>query len=75
MLLIQEFAPSILFSIPFFWGIWEFRQFRLQFQSFENKIDKICKNELDEYKLLEDTKDFIDNINSIFKISFLKKQK
>ena len=66
-----------LFLLPITWGIYEFRLFRLEVKRINNTlkdIDKITKNDLDDYPLIKDLKETIDNlkktinkVNSILK--------
>lgn len=72
---IQLFKGAILIS-PIVWGIWEFRQFRFKLNDIykeandlNTKLDKIAKNNLDDFPLLKDIKNLSENFNKIFSIS------
>lgn len=67
------FLQTFVYITPMMWGIYEFRQFRLQLESifkkvFElnQKIDDISKNNLDQYPFFKDTKELVDKINNVF---------
>lgn len=63
-----KFDNRIIFTIiilPFTWGIYEFRLFRLELTRINNTIDKIIKNEIDNYPLLIDLKNIMDKIKKI----------
>ena len=67
---------SLIFVSPLLWGIWEFRQFRFKLDDIYKKtnelnlkLDKIAKNNLEEYPLLKDVKNLCDNLNKVFSIS------
>ena len=67
---------GLIFVSPLLWGIWEFRQFRFKLDDIYKKtnelnlkLDKIAKNNLEEYPLLKDVKNLCDNLNKVFSIS------
>ena len=71
-----QIVRGIIFISPLLWGIWEFRQFRFKLDDIYKetnelnlKLDKIAKNNLDEYPLLKDIKNLCDNFNKIFSLS------
>ena len=62
----------LIIIIPICWGIWEFRQFRLQtnklqfkINELDNKFNDICKNRLDNYPFLNHISLFIQKANTI----------
>ena len=62
-------VTNLIYVIPFLWGVWEIRQFKNIFIELNQKLDDITKNKLDNYPLIKDTKEFMDNLNKIFNIS------
>lgn len=72
--MIKEFSlNNLIYVIPFLWGVWEFRQFKNHLIEISNKLDDITKNKLENYPLIKDTKEFMDNLNKIFNINNIKK--
>jgi hypothetical protein len=72
---IQPIVQTILVTIPVFWGVYEFRQFRSQLMDIykkadeiNDKLDDIGNNKLDKYPLLKDVKTLLDKINKVFNI-------
>ena len=72
---IQPIVQTILVTIPVFWGVYEFRQFRNQLMDIYKKadeinvkLDDIGKNKLDKYPLLKDIKTLLDKINKVFNV-------
>ena len=64
---------ALILSLPLYWGIYEFRQFKLQLKDFQKSLDEIksditdiCDNKLDKYPFINDLKKLIDKINKIF---------
>ena len=58
-----------LFILPLTWAIYEFRQFRLQLKQFDLKlkfivdfVDKVSKNELEQFPFLDHVKQVSDNL-------------
>jgi len=73
---IQPILQTILVTIPVFWGVYEFRQFRSQLMDIYKKadeinvkLDDIGKNKLEKYPLLKDVKILLDKINKIFNVN------
>ena len=68
-----ENKNAVLLSLllfPITWGIYEFRLFRLEVKRINNTlkdIDKITKNDLDDYPLIKDLKKTIDNLKKTIK--------
>ncbi len=72
---IQPLLQTIIMSIPVFWGVYEFRQFRSQLNDIyikaneiNDKIDEIGCNKLDKYPLFKDVKILLDKINKVFNL-------
>ena len=72
---IQPIVQTILVTIPVFWGVYEFRQFRSQLMDIykkadeiNDKLDDIGKNKLEKYPLLKDIKTLLDKINKVFNV-------
>ena len=72
---IQPIVQTILVTIPVFWGVYEFIQFRSQLMDIYKKadeinvkLDDIGKNKLDKYPLLKDIKTLLDKINKVFNV-------
>ena len=72
---IQPIVQTILVTIPVFWGVYEFRQFRSQLMDIykkadeiNDKLDDIGNNKLDKYPLLKDVKTLLDKINKVFNV-------
>ena len=71
---VKSLLQTFLVVSPFLWGVWEFRKFREQLNDIykttldlNNKLDEISKNKLDNYPLLKDIKQLLDNVNKVFK--------
>ena len=71
---IKSLLQTAIVMSPFLWGVWEFRKFREQLKDIyittvdlNCKLDEISKNKLDNYPLLKDIKQLLDNINKVFK--------
>ena len=72
---IQPIVQTILVTIPVFWGVYEFRQFRNQLMDIYKKadeinykLDDIVKNKLEKDPLLKDIKTLLDKINKVFNV-------
>ena len=37
----EKLIYNLIYTLPLFWGVWEFRQFRKQLTEINNKLDKI----------------------------------
>ena len=73
----EKLINSLIYTLPLFWGVWEFRQFRKQLTEINNKLDDITNNNLDNYPFLKDTKDVLSDIknNNLDNYPFLKDTK
>ena len=72
---LQPLIQTFLITIPVFWGVYEFRQFRNQLNDIyktaneiNHKIDDIGNNKLEKYPLLKDVKTLLDKINKVFNV-------
>ena len=54
---------TFMLCVPITWGIYEFRQFRLEIKNINGKMDLIIKNRLNKFPLLKDIKNIIDKLN------------